>query len=122
MMIQIVLTMRRGTWSADGRRGDFTGRGRQADPHAEEHEVRKWLGLDQEVKGEGEKLAKAGRQNSSVRSAITRGRGGAFESFEGSIDSMDEATGKVKVIIEIFGRPTEVEREHWRRTRSSRFR
>jgi len=38
---------------------------------------------------------------------------GAFESFEGVVDSVDGTTGKVKVIIEIFGRPTEVELEHW---------
>jgi transcriptional antiterminator NusG len=29
------------------------------------------------------------------------------------VDTLDEASGKVKVIIEIFGRPTEVELEHW---------
>ena len=38
---------------------------------------------------------------------------GAFESFEGSVDSLDETSGKVKVMIEIFGRSTEVELEHW---------
>jgi transcriptional antiterminator NusG len=38
---------------------------------------------------------------------------GAFESFEGSVDALDETSGKVKVMIEIFGRSTEVELEHW---------
>ena len=38
---------------------------------------------------------------------------GPFESFEGTVDSLDEASGKVKVMIEIFGRSTEVELEHW---------
>ncbi len=44
---------------------------------------------------------------------VVKVKEGAFESFEGTVDSMDETTGKVKVIIEIFGRPTEVELEHW---------
>jgi len=38
---------------------------------------------------------------------------GAFESFEGRVDTLDGATGKVKVMIEIFGRSTEVELDHW---------
>ena len=38
---------------------------------------------------------------------------GAFESFEGTVDSLDSTSGKVKVLIQIFGRPTEVELEHW---------
>ena len=38
---------------------------------------------------------------------------GAFESFEGTVDSLDSASGKVKILIEIFGRSTEVELEHW---------
>lgn len=38
---------------------------------------------------------------------------GPFESFEGQIDSIDQHTGKIKILVEIFGRPTEVELEHW---------
>ncbi len=38
---------------------------------------------------------------------------GTFENFEGDIDSVNEASGRVSVIINIFGRPTPVELEHW---------
>jgi transcriptional antiterminator NusG len=38
---------------------------------------------------------------------------GTFESFEGSVDAIDELNGKVTVLIEIFGRSTPVELEYW---------
>ena len=38
---------------------------------------------------------------------------GTFENFEGEVDSINEASGRVSVIINIFGRPTPVELEHW---------
>ena len=38
---------------------------------------------------------------------------GTFENFEGDVDSINEASGRVSVIINIFGRPTPVELEHW---------
>jgi transcription termination/antitermination protein NusG len=38
---------------------------------------------------------------------------GTFENFEGEVDSINEASGRVIVIINIFGRPTPVELEHW---------
>jgi transcriptional antiterminator NusG len=38
---------------------------------------------------------------------------GAFESFDGVIDEINAQKGVVKVIIEIFGRPTPVELEYW---------
>ena len=38
---------------------------------------------------------------------------GAFESFEGTIEAIDEEHGKVSVLIEIFGRSTPVELEYW---------
>ena len=113
MMIQMVLNDE--TWHlvrSTGGVGDFTGAAGKPIP-MEEHEVRKWLGLDQEVKGEGEKAAKPVVKFEVSVGDHVKVKEGAFESFEGSIDSMDEATGKVKVIIEIFGRPTEVELEHW---------
>lgn len=39
-------------------------------------------------------------------------RSGAFESFDGNIESVDSASGKVTVLIEIFGRTTPVELDH----------
>jgi transcriptional antiterminator NusG len=38
---------------------------------------------------------------------------GTFESFEGTVDTVDEASGRVNVLIEIFGRSTPVELEYW---------
>jgi transcriptional antiterminator NusG len=38
---------------------------------------------------------------------------GYFENFEGDVESIDEANGRVTVMINIFGRSTPVELEHW---------
>ena len=38
---------------------------------------------------------------------------GAFESFEGEVDAVDERRGMVSVIVSIFGRSTPVEVEYW---------
>jgi transcriptional antiterminator NusG len=40
-------------------------------------------------------------------------REGAFENFEGTVDSIDPARGIVKVIVEIFGRSTPLDIEYW---------
>ena len=39
---------------------------------------------------------------------------GAFESFEGEVESVDERRGMVSVIVSIFGRMTPVEVEYWK--------
>ena len=38
---------------------------------------------------------------------------GTFENFEGDVDTIDEANGRVIVMINIFGRSTPVELEYW---------
>ncbi len=38
---------------------------------------------------------------------------GTFENFEGDVEGVDEANGRVTVTINIFGRSTPVELEHW---------
>jgi len=38
---------------------------------------------------------------------------GNFQSLEGEVDRIDEANGRVTVIISIFGRSTPVELDHW---------
>jgi transcription termination/antitermination protein NusG len=38
---------------------------------------------------------------------------GTFENFEGDVDVIDEANGRVTVMINIFGRSTPVELEYW---------
>lgn len=42
-----------------------------------------------------------------------RVKDGNFQNFEGEVESVDETHGRVTVIINIFGRPTPVELEHW---------
>ena len=42
-----------------------------------------------------------------------RVKDGNFQGFEGDVDAIDEAHGRVTVMINIFGRPTPVELEHW---------
>jgi transcriptional antiterminator NusG len=38
---------------------------------------------------------------------------GAFENFEGTVDSIDPERGIVKVIVTIFGRSTPLDIEYW---------
>jgi transcriptional antiterminator NusG len=38
---------------------------------------------------------------------------GAFENFEGSVDSIDAERGVVRVIVSIFGRSTPLDIEYW---------
>ena len=38
---------------------------------------------------------------------------GYFQNFEGDVDAIDQANGRVTVMINIFGRSTPVELEHW---------
>ena len=90
--------------------GDFTGAAGKPVP-MQEHEVKKLLGGPEE---EGEPQ----EEKVQIKFAIAVGdvvkvKEGAFENFEGTVDSLDESTGRVKVMIEIFGRSTEVELEHW---------
>ena len=40
-------------------------------------------------------------------------REGAFENFEGTVDSIDSSRGIVKVIVTIFGRSTPLDIEYW---------
>jgi transcriptional antiterminator NusG len=89
--------------------GDFTGSAGRPTPMAP-HEVARILNASKDVEG-GE---------SPVKTAIpfkggdrVRVREGYFQNFEGEIESVDEANGRVTVMINIFGRSTPVELEHW---------
>lgn len=42
---------------------------------------------------------------------------GYFQNFEGDVDSIDAANGRVTVMINIFGRSTPVELQHWQMER-----
>ena len=38
---------------------------------------------------------------------------GYFQNFEGDVETIDESNGRITVMINIFGRPTPVELDHW---------
>ncbi len=89
--------------------GDFTGAAGKPVP-MQEHEIERLLGMEEAKKGgEPAKI----KVNFSVGDVV-KIKEGTFESFEGTIDSIDEASGKVTVLIEIFGRATPVELEYWK--------
>lgn len=109
MMIQMVLNDE--TWylvrDTSGV-GDFTGAAGKPLP-MEEREVMRMLGR---AEAEEQDLQPVVKFSVQVGDTV-KVKEGAFESFEGSVDALDETSGKVKVMIEIFGRSTEVELEHW---------
>ena len=89
--------------------GDFTGSAGKPSPM-----------LPQEV----ERIVKSARPDEDggepIKTAIpfkqddrVRIKEGTFENFEGDVDEIDEANGRVTVMINIFGRSTPVELEHW---------
>jgi len=90
--------------------GDFTGAAGKPMP-MQEHEISRMMG--QPEVGEEAETAQPVVKFSIQVGDIVKVKEGPFESFEGSVDSLDETSGKVKVMIEIFGRSTEVELEHW---------
>lgn len=87
--------------------GDFTGSAGKPIP-MQDAEIKRMLGEEQEKEAGPAK----------IRIDLTHGetvkiKEGTFESFEGLIDAVDEASGKITVLIEIFGRSTPVELEYW---------
>jgi len=44
---------------------------------------------------------------------VVKIREGAFENFEGAVDSIDTERGVVRVIVTIFGRSTPLDIEYW---------
>lgn len=108
LMVQMILND--DTWylvRTTGGVGDFTGAAGKPIP-MQEHEISRMLG-QQEKKDETPTKVKVDfRAGESVKI-----KDGMFESFDGSIESIDEANGKITVLIQIFGRPTPVELEYW---------
>ncbi len=122
MMIQMRLTDE--TWYVvlgTSGVGDFTGAGGKPMPMPES-EVRRLLGqetvTEEVVEGEQPSVVKGKESTPLIRFSVSVGEAvkvkeGPFENFEGHVHSLDDHTGKIKVMIEIFGRSTEVELEHW---------
>lgn len=113
MMIQMHLTDE--SWHlvrSTGGVGDFTGAAGKPIP-MEDEEVRRWLGQEEKAEEVADKAPRPVVKFDINVGDHVKVKDGAFESFEGTVDALDEDTGKARVIIEIFGRPTEVELEHW---------
>jgi transcription termination/antitermination protein NusG len=87
--------------------GDFTGAGGKPTPMLQ-HEVAKIIQTETEETEEAPKLDIKFAKGEKVKV-----KEGNFESFEGEVGSIDEASGRVTVMINIFGRSTPVELEYW---------
>jgi transcriptional antiterminator NusG len=72
------------------------------------HEVSRILASQEDKPKEAPKL----KINFSVGDRVKINEG-TFENFEGEVDNIDEANGRVTVMINIFGRSTPVELEYW---------
>ena len=92
--------------------GDFTGTFGKPTPMSVE-EVERILSVaqpEEDTEGEEPQLKTAIPFKAGDR---VRVKDGNFQNFEGEVDGIDEANGRVTLIINIFGRSTPVELEHW---------
>ncbi|MEW4454642.1 transcription termination/antitermination protein NusG [Bremerella sp. JC817] len=90
--------------------GDFTGAGGKPVPmlpHEVDRIVKKTRKPDE---GEQEEVKTNIRFKIGDHVRITEG---TFENFEGDVEVIDNTNGRVTVMINIFGRTTPVEMEHW---------
>ncbi|MEZ6137133.1 MAG: transcription termination/antitermination protein NusG [Pirellulaceae bacterium] len=90
--------------------GDFTGSGGKPTPMLPE-DVEKIVKKDEPDEDDGDKPMKTAipfRVGDRVRV-----KEGNFQNLEGEVEKVDEANGRVTVIISIFGRSTPVEIDHW---------
>jgi len=87
--------------------GDFTGSAGRPTAMMP-HEVARIVPKDEDVETEEPKL----QIPVSIGERVKINEG-TFENFEGEVDSIDTANGRVTVMINIFGRSTPVELEYW---------
>jgi transcriptional antiterminator NusG len=87
--------------------GDFTGAGGKPTPMLAS-EVARIIQTEEEETSEAPKLDIKFAAGDKVKV-----KEGNFESFEGEVNTIDEASGRVTVMINIFGRSTPVELEYW---------
>lgn len=87
--------------------GDFAGAAGKPMP-MEQYEVDRMLGKAEEDATSAPKV-----KIEFATGDVVKIREGTFEEFEGTIEGIDEHNGKVSVLIEIFGRSTPVELDHW---------
>ena len=87
--------------------GDFTGSGGKPSPMLPQ-DVAKLLNIGEEKAEETPKLKINFKKGDRVK--INEG---TFENFEGEVEQIDEANGRVTVMLSIFGRSTPVDIEYW---------
>ena len=87
--------------------GDFTGSGGKPTPMSP-HDVSKIV-----AKAEGPSDEAPPLQIGFSSGDRVKIKEGTFENFEGDVDAIDRANGRVTVMINIFGRSTPVELEYW---------
>jgi len=87
--------------------GDFTGSAGRPSPMLPQ-DVAKLLRKDEEKAAEAPRLKISFKKGDRVK--INEG---TFENFEGEVDQIDEANGRVTVMLSIFGRSTPVDIEYW---------
>ena len=88
--------------------GDFIGSDGKPTP-MKPHDVEKMLAI---VEKSAEQPTLAGMASLKKGDAI-KVKEGPFENFEGEIDEVFPDKGHVRVIVTIFGRPTQIELEYW---------
>jgi transcriptional antiterminator NusG len=89
--------------------GDFTGTSGKPSPMPQS-EIEKILKLAHPSEDEGAQVKTAIPFKPHDRVRIKEGH---FVNFEGEIESIDEANGRCKVLITIFGRPTPYDCNYW---------
>jgi transcriptional antiterminator NusG len=87
--------------------GDFTGAGGKPSPMLP-HEVARITPSTEEESDEAPKLDIKFKVADRVKV-----KDGTFEGFEGEVGAIDSQSGKISVMINIFGRSTPVELEYW---------
>jgi len=87
--------------------GDFTGAGGKPSPMLP-HEVARIVQTEEEESDEAPKLDIKFKTGDRVKV-----KDGTFEGFEGEVGTIDSQSGKIQVMINIFGRSTPVELEYW---------
>jgi transcriptional antiterminator NusG len=87
--------------------GDFTGAGGKPSPMLA-HEIARIVQTEEEESDESPKLDIKFKTGERVKV-----KDGTFEGFEGEVGTIDAQSGKVQVMINIFGRSTPVELEYW---------
>lgn len=87
--------------------GDFTGSAGRPSPMLPQ-DVAKLLNKSEEKTDEQPRLKISFKKGDRVK--INEG---TFENFEGEVEQIDEANGRVTVMLSIFGRSTPVDIEYW---------